>query len=527
MLARFFARTPALLLLSLVLGALPAAASTAKPSPSPAAASSTAAEVLKGGEAMAFGRFGTVTVYRPQGLPSQTVLFVSGDGGWNLGVVDMARHLVEMDALVVGIDIRHYLKAAGGGAESCTYAAADFEALSKFVQKKLDLPAYHPPVLVGYSSGATLVYAVLVQAPPNTFDGALSLGFCPDLLIKKPFCAGHGLAAEPGPHGKGVNFLPARTLEQPWIAFQGDIDQICFPPATAEYVRKVPHGELVMLPKVGHGFSVESRWLPQFRDSFRRLAHGSAAETAPEGAPGDRDTTPAIAPGGSHPARAAAASRSSLADLPLVEVAAHPSAGQAEGEASQRMAVILSGDGGWASLDREVAGAFAERGIPSVGWNSLSYFWKARTPEGAAADLARVLQHYLAAWNRPRVLLVGYSLGADVLPFLVHRLPPDLLSHVELVALLGADREATFEFHLSDWLGGSSAGARPVLPEVERLAGKPLLCLYGERDEGSLCPALHPPLGKAIAFSGAHHLGGDYRAVAARILAELTPAAGR
>jgi type IV secretory pathway VirJ component len=37
-----------------------------------------------------------------------------------------------------------------------------------------------------------------------------------------------------------------------------------------------------------------------------------------------------------------------------------------------------------------------------------------------------VIRQYLAAWNKSRVLLVGYSFGADTLPFIVNRLPADL-----------------------------------------------------------------------------------------------------
>lgn len=44
-------------------------------------------------QTLQFGSFGTVTVYRPSPQPAHVVLFVSGDGGWNLGVVDMAREL--------------------------------------------------------------------------------------------------------------------------------------------------------------------------------------------------------------------------------------------------------------------------------------------------------------------------------------------------------------------------------------------------------------------------------------------------
>lgn len=458
---------PAVFLLGLALALLPAAR--------PAHAEET----------LSFGPFGTVALYRPAGAPASVVLFVSGDGGWNLGVVDMARSLAGLGALVVGVDIRRYLKASQATKEPCSYAAADFEALSHFVQKRLGLPRYLPPVLVGYSSGATLVYAVLVEAPAGTFRGALSLGFCPDLPLAKPLCRGSGLAWKPGPKGKGVVFEPAEALPAPWVAFQGEIDQVCDAAQTRSYVARVRGGQLVLLPRVGHGFSVEKNWLPQFRAAFA----GMVAD----------------------PSRAAAPA--AVADLPLVEV---PS----EGKRGRTLAVLLSGDGGWAGLDRDVAGALAKRGVPVVGWNSLQYFWTARTPEGAALDLGRVLRHYLASWGAERAVVAGYSFGADVLPFLVRRLPADLRDRVGLVALLGPGRTASFEFHVTDWLGGAE-GTRPVLPEAEALRGLNLLCVQGRGESDSLCPTLPPGLASVVTLEGKHHFGGDYEALAGEIARRL------
>ncbi|MEJ2690342.1 MAG: AcvB/VirJ family lysyl-phosphatidylglycerol hydrolase [Deltaproteobacteria bacterium] len=208
-------------------------------------------------ERMQFGRFGTVTIYRPVSEIQNVALFVSGDGGWNLGVIDMAKALASLGTLVVGIDITHYLKDIARGRETCTYAAADFEELSHYLQKRLNLPHYLPPLLVGYSSGATLAYAVLVQAPIGTFQGAISLGFCPDLPLSKPFCRGNGLEAETGPKGKGFSFLPAPHLKLPWVALQGTIDQVCDATETKSFVQQTGNAQLVMLPKVGHGFSVQ------------------------------------------------------------------------------------------------------------------------------------------------------------------------------------------------------------------------------------------------------------------------------
>jgi type IV secretory pathway VirJ component len=472
-----------------------------------------AAAAAPAGETVTYGRFGKVALYRQTPHPHNVVLFFSGDGGWNLGVVDMAETLAKMDALVVGINLPYYLAALAASKETCSYPASDAELLSKFVQKKLAFPTYTPPVLVGYSSGATLVYALLVEAPPNTFKGAISMGFCPDLPLRKPFCAGHGLTWGPGPKGKGVSFKPAASLEQPWVAFQGLIDQVCSPQDVEAYVRQVKHGEAVMLPRVGHGFSVPANWEEQFKQAFQRLT--SAVE--PGHAPAPAAAAAAAPPAGV--GAPAAAPLPPVDDLPLVEVPAKQPAGDL-------LAVMVSGDGGWAGIDHDVANVLASKGVPVVGLNSLQYFWSARTPDGAAADLQRIARHYLGAWGKQQLLLVGYSLGADVLPFMAGRLPPDLLGRVRLIALLGPSRMTSFEFHLTDWLGGSGGGDRPVLPEVTKLRGRPLLCLYGQEEKDSLCTEIGG-LGKAVALEGSHHFGGDYAALADRILREAQPAAAR
>ena len=257
----------------------------------------------RAGDAERFGRFGALALYRESPQPSQVVLFVSGDGGWNQGVVDMAKALASLDALVVGIDIRTYLAALRKSDEKCLYPAADFEALSQYLQKKLDFPSYRLPVLVGYSSGATLVYATLAQAPPNTFRGGISMGFCPDLAVVKPFCRGSGLTSKPNAKGTGLLFDPIEEIASPWIAFQGSIDQVCDANVTQQYVSRVKGAEIVLLPKVGHGFSVQKNWMPQFRDAFGRLLKGtqsaafepgarpseSAVDTRSPGAPGVAD----------------------------------------------------------------------------------------------------------------------------------------------------------------------------------------------------------------------------------------------
>lgn len=77
-----------------------------------------------------YGPFGTVHIYKTGDQPKHVVLFVSGDGGWNLGVIDMARALASLDSMVIGIDITHYIHQLNASKGNCSYSAAHFESLS-------------------------------------------------------------------------------------------------------------------------------------------------------------------------------------------------------------------------------------------------------------------------------------------------------------------------------------------------------------------------------------------------------------
>ncbi len=204
---------------------------------------------------------------------------------------------------------------------------------------------------------------------------------------------------------------------------------------------------------------------------------------------------------------------SALCDLPLIEV-------PAKQPANKVLAVLLTGDGGWAKLVQEVSARLAGRGISVVGWNSLKYFWTQRSPEGCAGDLNRIVRHYMNLWKKESVMLIGYSLGADVMPFMASRMEPDLLDKTTLIVLLGLSREANFEFHLSDyWLTKSVDKGHPTLPEVRKLAGKNILCLRGRDEKDSACPDISQKGAKIIVLSGGHHFDGNYSAVVDAIMA--------
>ena len=201
-------------------------------------------------------------------------------------------------------------------------------------------------------------------------------------------------------------------------------------------------------------------------------------------------------------------------DLPLIEV---PSPG-----AGNTLAIFLSGDGGWADVDKQVSATLAAHGIAVVGLNTRSYLGKKRTPDEAARDVSRVMTRYMSLWNRDRVAIIGYSRGADIAPFVASRLPVALRTRLSLVAMLGLAPFAGFQFHWGDMLHTVRRPGDPLtLPELERLRGVPMLCVYGQDEKESGCRDAPDSLVKRYARGGAHHFDGDYRALANIIIAAL------
>lgn len=201
---------------------------------------------------------------------------------------------------------------------------------------------------------------------------------------------------------------------------------------------------------------------------------------------------------------------SGFAGLPLVEL---PASGHGDG----RMAVLLSGDGGWRELDQGIAQALQRQGVAVVGLNSLRYFWSGKDPARTAADLGRVIAEYRLRWHASRVALVGYSFGADVLPFVYPRLPPEQRAAVDEVALLGLAHEADFRIRMGGWLG-LSGGGLPIAPQLAALPPQRLLCVYGTQERDTLCPTLRGRGVDVQATPGGHHFDHDPEAMAARIL---------
>jgi type IV secretory pathway VirJ component len=437
-------------------------------------------------DTLSYGKFGKIAVYHPVGVPTSVALFVSGDGGWKTGVVDMAQHLCGQGALVLGIDARHYEYYLSKVKADCLYPAADFEELSIDVQKKNNLATYHKPILVGYSYGAVLVYGMLAQAPANTFKGALALGFCPDINVNKPFCKGAGLTQHVLKPNKSYYLEATKTLSAPFIVLNGMKDLTCPYDATAAFMKDMPNGEMIGLTKVGHGFAVKENWLPDFNAAYFKIVGTDAKPLKSIGEP-----------------------------LPLTVVSAIK-------KSSMPFVFMISGDGGWTSFDQSLAEALAAKGLYLVGLDAQKYFWKEKTPALAASEVSQVISKYQKQFGNQQFVLAGYSFGASVVPFIASRLSPELRKDLKGVVSLSPDDYADFEIHITDMLNfGTSKGKYNVIAEMKKLSEPSVVCVFGENEDKEPRMTFEKSGIKSIGIPGNHHYDNDYTGIAGLIAKQV------
>jgi type IV secretory pathway VirJ component len=462
---------------------LAAATATLYPIVTPAA-DAPAAAGAPSASSLSHGRFKNVQIIKPQGAPKGVTMLFSGDKGWTAADRQLADTLAAQGSLVAGIDTNQLFAQFDADDGKCVFPDGDLENLSRLVQAYEKLQGYTQPVIMAQPGrGANLAYALSVQASPKLFAGTISLGFCPELQMKKALCTNDEGPDVPNsrPRGSKSLVLEPAPLQTPWVVVPPQDDAMCKQAAARDFIAKVPKAELASVDKL---VAPDEASVAQIAALYQKVNAGRAPDTP---------MPPAT-----------------VADLPVIEIPA--TAGK-----SDLLVILLSGDGGWASIDKEVAAALAANGVPVIGFDSLRYFWSKRTPESTAVDVDRLIRYYLSAWKKRRAVLVGFSQGADVLPFIVNRLPATTLEHVSLATFLSLGKRADFEFKLTNWVSSSKAGM-PIQPEIDRFPAGLGFCVYGAEDKDSLCPSIPATRMMSRKFPGGHHFDGNNTKVATTII---------
>ena len=431
-------------------------------------------------ETLDYGLFGPLHLTRPAADVAGTVLFFSDGDGWSARQDHLSAALADGGAFVVGIDLPTYLNKLAGLSSKCSYPAGHVEEVAHWIERHEGLSTYTYPLVVGDGDGAPFAYALSAQAPKGTFAGLVTLGWDSAFRLPKEFCPGDA-GAMTAADGAAWRVVPVASLPLDWM-----------PKPFA------PGAKL-------HGLLADARvGAASMGALFPPLAVGEAGA----------DLGATFARWRRHEDAARVALPDDVADLPLTDIP--PTKGDAH-----RIAIIITGDGGWAGLDRGVADALNADGVRVIGFSTLKFFWHKQSPDAAAQAIARVIAHYGKADPEASFVLIGYSFGASLVPVVANRLPEDALKRVDGGVLISPDDEAVFEIHVGDWFGSTHHDdALPIGPEMA--SGKvPLVCVHGTDEKDSFCQKPQPPHVRVVTLPGGHHYDGDYEALGNLIVKNL------
>jgi type IV secretory pathway VirJ component len=448
-----------------------------------ALAIASAAVLLIGRPARALdtGNLGDVHQVNPAGAMQGLVVLFSDARGWTATSDDIAAALARDGAFVVGVDLPAYLRRLDAHpGEACHELVGDIESISRQIQRARGNSSYRTPIVAGIGEGGALAGAILAQAPAATIAGAVAYDPTAAVRTRAPLCS---TPAAKSAAGGGFTYGPWQVLPGFWAA-------------GFAVGRDTPGRQrAIELQAAGTPIDIEN------------LAGGSAAEALAT-LLRPRLAGAAIAPG------------SGIAGLPLVELPAEPP--------GPLLAIIFSGDGGWRDLDKTIGEKLQSDGVSTIGWDSLRYFWRQKSPEQTARDLGAVIDAYLSRWGASKVALIGYSFGAGVLPFAYDRLSPEAKARVVQLSLLGFATAADFEISVAGWLGAAPGkDALPTEPALAPIDATMIQCFYGSDEDDSACPSLlRKGMAEVIRTPGGHHFDGDYVRLARDILEGFRRRAG-
>lgn len=186
--------------------------------------------------------------------------------------------------------------------------------------------------------------------------------------------------------------------------------------------------------------------------------------------------------------------------------------------AGKPLVFYIGGDGGWNKFSQQLCQGFTQAGYPVVALDSRGYFWKKQSPEQSTADISAWISQYASRWHTKGIWLVGYSFGADVVPFVLNRMDSSMLESVEKVALVAPSLTTDFEVRLAGMLGFGANGRYDVHRELMRVKAAPVqVIVAADEQDGTQWQSARGKV-PVVVFPGGHHFEGNTQALSAHII---------
>ena len=170
--------------------------------------------------------------------------------------------------------------------------------------------------------------------------------------------------------------------------------------------------------------------------------------------------------------------------------------------------IFLTGNGGYRKLAHAVTYYLNSKKVSVLAINTKKYFWSEKKPAQIAIDLETLINRYNEKWRLTKVVFIGYSMGAEVIPFAVNCMEDKYMDELLNIILIGPWQKATFKINLLDYFFEINKGA-DIYTELLKMKSKTpyIIC---DDNKNSICKKDVNGAIESDFLNGGHHFGGDY-----------------
>ena len=348
-----------------------------------------------------------------------------------------------------------------GNSEDCLNIGGEFERLSQIIQKQIGLKKIIPPIIIGANNSAAIAELISYQAE-KTFNKIILVNPIETINKSLKICDGD------------EHFIIKNNKIE---SFTKPISQaLIIKTANTNYPKRIFSTELLKI----ENFSKE---LETFL-SYNHLEEHNEIE-----------------------------------DLPVFDLS------EQNKDTKDKLILFLSGDGGWATIDKEIAENLIKKNYNLIGFDSLKYFWNKKTEEDVKRDFNKIIKYYDSKYKPKNIILIGFSFGADVAPFIYNL--TSYQNKISKIILLSPALINDFEVELNDWISSKpEEKGEQILPQVLKIQPNKIVCIYGSEEENVLCNELVKDknfISKSVvkALPGDHHYNGDYKKISEIVLENI------
>lgn len=189
-----------------------------------------------------------------------------------------------------------------------------------------------------------------------------------------------------------------------------------------------------------------------------------------------------------------------------------------KGKLENTFVFYITGDGGFNNFSNDLGSEISKSGYETIALNAKSYFWDKKSPRTVASEISKVISEKLHTGKYDDFILIGYSFGADVMPFIENEFSAEIRSKLKSVILLSPSSTTDFQIRLMDMFGKSAKRSMDVLSAINQMHVPKMTIFFGSDEKDFPTDKIHLKNIKVIRLPGGHHYEGNIKELSSVVI---------